>query len=73
MKSLAHVQNFFSHEGEERKKLGKKSTANSMEENSILEPISDPLLSEDSLKTLDDFETIIFPVVGEFLRNEGIS
>lgn len=44
-----------------------------MEENSILEPISDPLLSEDSLKTLDDFETIIFPVVGEFLRNEGIS
>jgi hypothetical protein len=26
---------------------------------------------EDSLKTLDDFETIIFPVVGEFLRNEG--
>jgi hypothetical protein len=26
---------------------------------------------ENTLKTLDDFETIIFPVVGEFLRDNG--
>jgi hypothetical protein len=32
---------------------------------------SDVLVEEDSLKTLDDFETIIFPVVGEFLRDQG--
>lgn len=41
-------------------------------ESSNLETNSELLLGEDSLKTLDDFETIIFPVVGEFLRDQGI-
>lgn len=45
---------------------------------SVVTPTSTPVevkedLEDYALKTADDFETKIFPVVGEYLRNQGTS